>query len=214
MSQLYWQFSSALGEQRQRALSSAPPFISIVKRVHDEMQILCGHKDPCKDNAAFSRRVYTIQISRELFDLVFNSAWGLRASFYRSAYDGLKDTARLISEAAPLLLQAQTIEGDAEEARQSLSSPTAKVWLAECGNEPCRDCGGCKGEWTPSQDESAEIFNQRWESSTDPKARDGRKAPYFTKLRIYGAFLDSSHNEFTPERKRYRAMQLRDYGWS
>jgi hypothetical protein len=96
---------------------------------------------------------------------------------------------------------------------QSLSSPSAKAWLAEpeCGY---RDCAKCAGEWTNPNDDVAEISNGRWECDPDTNALWGRKAPYFTKLRVFGAFLNANYDEVVPERKRHRAKHLFQRGWA
>jgi hypothetical protein len=31
---------------------------------------------------------------------------------------------------------------------------------------------------------------------------------------VFGAFLDECHNELVPGRKRHRAMQIHQWGWS
>jgi len=85
------------------------------------------------------------------------------------------------------------------------------VWLAEVGKG---FCSLCAGEWRSADDESAEILNDRWERSTVPNAKNGRKAPFLEKLRVIGGFIDSAFDEYVTIRKRNRAQQIHEVGWS
>lgn len=99
--------------------------------------------------------------------------------------------------------------------RESLVTLSAKVWLAEHGKELDRKCPGCKGEWSSGPIGPAEILNSRWEKPRQgQKAEWGREAPYLTKLRIMGAFIDERHNELVPVDKRFRAYEIHQFGWS
>jgi len=98
-------------------------------------------------------------------------------------------------------------------AEESLKACSAKVWLAERGKE-MGDCTHCSGEWSTPQDDVAEILNDRWEKDTNVNARYGRKAPYLTKIRIFGAFLNDLYDEFIPTKKRFRANEIHKVGWS
>jgi hypothetical protein len=101
--------------------------------------------------------------------------------------------------------------------RESLLSPSSKVWLAEAGKEIDARCDGCKGEWnvrSSGPGALAEILNDRWERTIGQKAEWGRKAPYLTKLRVMGAFLNERHDELVPFDKRFRAHEIHELGWS
>ena len=100
--------------------------------------------------------------------------------------------------------------------QESLLSPSSKVWLAEKGKEIDKKCSGCKGEWSAvaGRRATAEILNGRWERADVQKAEWGQKAPYLTKLRIMGAFLNDRHDEFIPFDKRFRAREIHKLGWS
>jgi hypothetical protein len=176
------------------------------------MRVLCGHKGACNDDPAFSRAAYSVELPRHLFDWLFNSVNGYRAWYFRSAHDGLRNNARLIRALTPTLLDSAKI--DTSFAGHSLDALTAKVWLAERGNEVSRECPGCEGEWSPPQDDTPELLNGRWDLSTDPRAKCGRKAPYLTKLRIFGGFLNANGDEWVAARKRHRSREIQNYGWS
>jgi hypothetical protein len=60
----------------------------------------------------------------------------------------------------------------------------------------------------------AEIVNGRWECAASANAVRGRKAPFLTKIKIFGAFLNERHDEFISWRKRHRAREIYESGWS
>lgn len=163
---------------------------------------------------------YCLKVSEPIFDLFFNSKHGYRAWYYRSPHVGLNKNALFITSLLPSLLASdQTKEAEKKDfstkkAAESLKSCSAKAWLAEIEKEIDKKCTGCIGEWGYPQDDTAEIFNDRWDKTNHPKAKCGRKAPYLTKIRIFGAFLNEQYDEFIPAQKRYRAEEIHEFGWS
>ena len=120
--------------------------------------------------------------------------------------------AQFINTVAPAIAAAAAGPAlDARFAAASLRVASAKVWLAEVGKG---FCSLCAGESRTADDESAEILNDRWEHSAVPDARNGRKAPFLEKLRVIGGFIDSAFNEHITIRKRTRAQQIYEIGWS
>jgi len=100
---------------------------------------------------------------------------------------------------------------DPEFIRASLTSLSAKAWLAEPNG--FRNCTLCNGDWK-SGPAHAQIRNGRWEHGESVAARDGRAAPYLTKIKVMGAFLSVELNEFVPSRKRRRHWEIHERGWS
>ena len=94
----------------------------------------------------------------------------------------------------------------------------AKVWLSEVSTGldviPGQPCGHCSGEWSTPQDGVPEIKNERWEIRNEQYAKYGRKAPYLTKLRIFGGFIDKRGDEIIPADKRRRAWTIHELGWA
>jgi hypothetical protein len=168
----------------------------------------------------FKRPVYTVQISEAFFDQFFNASCGYRAAYYRSPGAGINANHVFMKAVSGPLLEAHvtaSIDMTTELVEQSLATPSAKAWLAEAGKEPERDCPTCRGEWSTGNcgpADVAEILNERWELTSGVKAEWGRKAPYLTKLRVMGAFLDECHNELVPYDKRFRAQEIHAFGWS
>jgi hypothetical protein len=159
-------------------------------------------------------------VGTDLFDQFFNSISGYRAEYFRSPWAGLQANAmfmRLASESLIRSSASEATELTREFIRESLATPSAKVWLTESGKELVEGCPGCKGEWSSSAAGPAslrEIRNSRWDVAQGIKSEWGRKAPYLTKLRIMGAFLDKRLNEFVPFDKRFRAEEIHQFGWS
>ncbi len=213
-----WNFRHSKNGERLERLEQSSSFESIVEGIRDHMTILCCHQDPIQ-GTLFKRVVYCVKVNGDLFDLFFNSRSGYRAWYYRSPFEGLRANSQALGLLRPILAADQTQDSDLDTdfIRESLTSLSAKIWLAECGREISLTCHGCKGEWsasTPGNQNELEILNNRWELSSNLKARWGRRAPYLTKLRVFGAFLDNSHNEFIPSIKRPRAHEISELGWS
>ena len=212
-----WAFSPSINEQRLANLENPPSFEKIVKSVRDDIKVLCFHPDPCGDYGGFERVVFCIQVRQDLFDLFFNSKNGYRARYYCSQFEGMRANRLFIDTLLPILRNSPHTKNCAltVDVEESLASDSSKVWLAECGKEVRHDCNGCKGEWEASKTpDSPEIMNNRWETGAGAIAQWGSSAPYHTKLRIIGAFIDNRCNEFIPEKKRHRARDIHGFGWS
>ena len=148
---------------------------------------------------------------RSLFDLFFNSKNGLRGQYFLSADTGIKKNGLFIQSLTPALLSSNTVTAvPNQRIVRSLSAGSAKAWLAEYEKHQ-RGCDKCTGEWGSPQDKVAEILNGRWENYR-PHPYYGRKAPYLTKIRIFGAFLNERGEEFDP--KPNRAQEIHDSGWT
>ncbi len=209
-----WQFNPSIGQKRMEALLQAPSFKDILDMLARDSDIVCCHLSRCDDRQGFSRTVFTLRTSSKTFDLLFNSERGYRGAYFLSAFDGLSANQTTIGRLTPLLLNwvaryAPTI--DQTFAAKSLSLPSAKMWLAEAGTDLCDQC---IGEWCNPTDDMPEILNDRWDIDDSPHARRGRKAPYLSKLRVYGAFLNKGEEEFVPPRKICRAQDINKYGWT
>ena len=176
------------------------------------MRILCTHTDPCDEATGYSRLVACVAIQPDLFDLFFNAQTGYRGAYFASQVSGLQANAQILAIVAPALVHFRAHSNlSQDQAEASLRNQSAKAWLAEVGKGFCQHC---EGEWTTPQDDGAEILNDRWDVSADARARYGRKAPRFTKLRFLGAFVDQWGDEYVTTQKRDRAQQIHNFGWS
>jgi len=213
-----WRFALSTNGDRQENLDQPPPLEHIVESIRDTMTVLCCHADPIS-KTDIKRVAYCIGVENKLFDLFFNSRTGYRAWYYRSPFDGSRVNSSVMELLSPDLMkspQTQECKLPTDFISESLRSPSSKVWLTECGKEVCLSCTGCKGEWTSATtgDPKIELLNDRWEENPHYKAKWGRTAPYLTKLRILGAFLDDRLKEFIPADKHFRAEEIHEFGWS
>lgn len=217
---LKWKLElEAEAARRLPNLERSVSFEQIAIDISAGMIVLCCHRSSIK-GTAYSRVAYCVQVEKDLFDLFFNSANGYRAAYFQSPWEGLRANATFLNTVTPKLLSsAPSSKCSLNEKfmHESLTTPSAKVWLAEYGKEVARDCVACRGEWsTDSVGDlgKPEIRNGRWDYSQILKAKWGSKAPYLTKLRILGAFLDECFNELVPWDKRFRAKEIHEFGWS
>lgn len=212
-------FLSADASTRLPVLLGGTTFAQITHRIVEGLTVLCCHRSEVI-GTGFMRPVYTIEVDRELFDLFFNSPDGYRAAYFRSPGMGVDANVFFMEAISSRLVQHPLSANSALPQpliRESLATPSAKAWLAEHGKEIDRKCPGCKGEWSSGSagpPERAEILNGRWEATPGQNAEWGRKAPFLTKLRIMGAFLNDRHHELVPHDKRFRAYDIHRCGWS
>jgi len=209
-----WSYSTSIPRDRASMLLSPTTVATIANRVAAEMTVECCHLQPCHDHTDFQRVTYCIRVPEDLFDVFFNSPHGYRGAYYRSPGEGIDANNAFIESLVPRLLESSEAGATREELAwisESLLSYSAKAWLAEKG---LRLCQKCEGEWSASSDNLPEIINERWEHGESGMQRYGRKAPRFTKIRLFGAFLDDRCNEFVPARKRHRARDIHMWGWS
>ena len=209
-----WNYSSAVPSERVAKLLAPSSIGTIANQIAADMGITCCHFQICDDNADFGRVVYCIKVSEDLFDLFHNSPYGYRGSYYRSPGEGMDANVAFIGAISSQLLaqsKAGVSQVETERVRESLTSLSAKAWLAENGLGLCPKC---EGEWGNPSDNLPEILNGRWEHGESQSLRHGRKAPRLTKIRVFGAFVDDRNNEFVPCRKRHRARDIHLWGWS
>ena len=97
------------------------------------MEILCSHPDSCDIANDFKRVIYCLRIDATTFDLFFNSSSGYRAAYFRSPFEGLQANSTALELLTPHLVKSTTDGAMPPEhfIVESLTSPTAKIWLAE-----------------------------------------------------------------------------------
>jgi len=209
-----WKYAPDFPADRADLLLDAGSFSDVRDRIVEEARFLCCHVQCCEEYPAFARIAFCYAVSPDAFDLFYNSPVGYRGSYFRSPTHGLAANEDLITAMLPKLAEAVPLQAESLERRfvwESLTSPTAKVWLAENG---LGQCAACEGEWGNPSDEIPEILNGRWETADCGPAVRGRKAPRLTKIRFFGGFIDDRYNEWVSGRKRHRAWQIHRWGWS
>jgi hypothetical protein len=178
------------------------------------MKLLCFHCEPRTDDTSYSRAVYCAEITPPLFDAFFNSPLSYRGAYFVSPETGLEANRLLFNVLTPSLVSWATQRYsnlDQDWMTESLSLPSAKAWLAE---EPLALCNACVGQWSTSYRSELQIENGRWELSKHVHATWGRQAPQLTKVRFFGGFVNSEHQEWIASHKLGRAKQIWEHGWS
>jgi len=190
-----WEFEFQINsDTRLDKLLQPVPFEKIANDVSAKLQVLCCHPSQV-GGTGYRRPVYSVFVGTDLFDQFFNSSSGYRGEYFRSPWAGLQANAIFMSSISKSLIRSDASEGaqlTRQFIRESLATPSAKVWLTESGKELVEGCPGCKGEWISSSAGAStlsEIRNGRWDVARGIKSEWGRKAPYLSKLRIMGAFL-------------------------
>lgn len=218
-----WQYSADMDQGRLASLQASPPFETIIEEITKALQdsasgmeVLCCHSAPAQDIVGandFHRIIYCLQVSLQLFDFFFNSPNGYRAAYFESPYEGLRANDHALQVLMPVLIKAPvtgTVTQQQEFIKESLTSPTAKLWLPEAVRHGCQKC---KPEWDATS-QMPEVHNGRWEKASTQLALWGRKAPWLTKIHVIGAFLNGQHDEVVAEHKRRRAWDIHAYGWT
>ncbi len=178
------------------------------------MSVRCFHLQRCDDDSAYARPIFCVQVASPLFDAFFNSPVGYRGSFYSSPFSGLEANNLLMKALLPRMgawAETNSPGFDSSFALASLMATSAKAWLAE---RSLKLCESCAGEWRYPNDDMPEIQNGRWERTNSPNSKKGRKAPFHSKIRLFGAFLNGHGDEFIPAKKRRRSFDINESGWA
>ena len=209
-----WRYSQSIGTTRINNLASPRSLPEILDDILRDAEVLCVHRRDCDDIAGFSRVMATVRVPRDVFDSFFNSQHGYRGAYAASPYAGLEANDQILDRLTPFVLGHSVFGAskiDPLFAKESLSSPSAKVWLAEVG---LHLCSLCEGEWAKPVDSTPDVLNGVWEPSSCVEAAWGCKAPYLTKLKVIGAFLSARYDEYVPFHKRRRAELIHWRGWA
>jgi hypothetical protein len=209
-----WRYKGTADEARLRGLQTNVRFNDIAALLNRDMEIRCCHTRDCDDKAGYKRTIYCVKLNAEVFDSFFNSRCGYRGPYFQSPDLGLRANEILLQIVRPRLLawmRTHCPGEDPEFAAASISSPSAKAWLAE---KPLSLCARCEGEWDSSMRASLEITNGRWECDSHIHAQWGRQAYLFSKVRFIGAFLNSGGEEYVAPHKLDRAHKISKRGWA
>jgi hypothetical protein len=204
-----WKFVGKSDEQRLSLLSQPFVFDELILKLKQEMQVVCFHRDVCDKDNTYSRPMFCVYIGFTLFDLFFNSASGYRGQYFESPNQGNNANRRLLDTLSPLLVNwalANNQPIDLDWLNTSLSQNSSKAWLVEYYALNCQECDN---EWTSSYKPELMIENQRWNKSSN-----GAQAPQFSKIRIFGGFINHQKDEWVADHKKCRATHIWQNGWS
>jgi hypothetical protein len=206
-----WRYADHLEADRISRLRTPVDWRAIMARVVGEAALLCTHEGRCTDNVNYYRVEACLAVSPDTFDIFFNGRTGYRGLYFDSADAGGAANHSLIAALAGKQLDDSALRCVGHiDGRRSLAGDSAKVWLAEVGKGRC---DSCRGEWR-SHSGPPDISNDRWEHSELPNAQYGRTAPKLSRIRLFGAFIDSRGSEWVPPSKVNRAAHIHLCGWS
>jgi hypothetical protein len=208
-----WRYLGSAAPIRLAALADPLPHSKLADALRIGFMVDCFHREPRHDDNGYRRAVFCGTVSSQLFDWFFNASTGYRGAFFRSADNGTKANHQLIAHLTPILAEWTVLnraDADPDWVQMSLAKRSAKMWLAEYPGL----CDKCIGEWTSSCNSDLLIENSRWEYSSHVHAQWGRQAPLFSKIRVFGGFIDARRNEWLAAHTEDRAEQIWEHGWS
>src|SRR5262245_26612501 len=177
-----WNYTGNTDPRRLAALTAGLRLSELIARLKTESRFVCSHSEQKDGDPSYSRAVFCVTVTTELFDLFFNAQTGYRGAYFKGPNVGVRVNRTIIDSLLPTLLHWTAEYCPREDSNwitESLSLPSAKIWLAE---EPLSICAKCAGEWSSSYISALKIVNGRWEVSAHTHAVWGSAAPEFTKL--------------------------------
>jgi hypothetical protein len=208
-----WNYTGHASPERLRALVQSRPNTELPEALKRGLTLKCFHREARGDDASYKRAVFCGTVARELFDWFFNARTGYRGAFFDSPEAGLKANRLLIDSLAGQLAEWAVnsgVDADSDWILGSLAKPSAKAWLAEYPGL----CPTCEWEWNSSSSSELRIANGRWEHSAHIHAAWGQHAPYLTKIRFFGGFMDVNQREWIADHKTGREAHIWEHGWS
>lgn len=212
---------SALIEDGRSYLADSPRFERIVENVASSVVILPPTLCACQARPPYAakgtrRLEFRIVVDRETGDLFFNSADGLRSRYWQGPDLGDDATRYLIEsllaallhsfEVGPVQVFGRAEPMNVEQASACLRARSAKVWVRERD-----DAGNLMIDLS-----GAQLFVPRWADIEDcaPQKTSWRWSPTSTEIDIKGAFIEPNGNEYVPNDKLERSLQIHRFGYS
>lgn len=208
-----WRYVGKADPARLAALAHPLPHAELAGALLRGLNLKCYHREPREHDASYARAVFCGTVDPRLFDWFFNARTGYRGAYYEAPAAGTLANRALVDQLFDPLVDwalAQQLDRDLPWILASLSKPSAKAWLAEYPGL----CASCSGEWSTSYVSDLQIENFRWEAASHIHSTWGRQAPYLTKIRIFGGFIDSEQTEWLSAHKPDRATHIWEHGWS
>ena len=228
LDQTEWRYAETIDDERIPYLRKVREFSAVIADIEGE---LAAHTGECifqiepGDHVPGQRPVFVFPVNGRPGDIFFNGVSGYRAQYYRSPETGSIQNHLLIDLLTPQLLRVAEAKSFADGDRTmseaqvtaSLTLPSAKAW----GDE-CRDKEQFWKHVNAYEDENdIEIRARRWldnlaspDEAKSGKAGRGVRAPQLGLIKIMGGFIDDDGNEQVAERKRRRACDIFECGFS
>jgi hypothetical protein len=224
-----WQYRiEKIGANRLRLLQGETSFDSVAQRISNEITSICFYpKEGNRKARGKIRAEFYFDISRETFDIFFNSSYGYRAQYYLDTDNGLKYNRILIDMIRGKLIDhaMKTSQNKLtlKQVNLSLDYESAKVWIHEdsstidqVGQDPAHIVALEIPRWVAAMERVLDA----WEVHKQPnptiqtRALLGVQAPEGSRIEVLGAWLDTNNQEFIVPSKIHRAMHIHQYGFS
>lgn len=190
-------------------------------------------KRGCREAKGHTRPEFFFSVQPDVFDLFFNSRSGYRAQFCGDHRVGAAQNGKLIRGFEQRLLAVAVSSGagvtspgfSLQQIRSALSLPSAKVWMDEYDADSTLNKSSVDAEsliainiphWVKTaRTVSDQVRRGQSPNRSKEKALLGIQAPEGRRLVVFGAWLsDSTGQEYVVPSKRYRAKEIRLYGFS
>ena len=204
-----WRFAAAFDPVRRDRLAAVDSFASVIRTLVNSLSVVGGWICEATDLGSHCLRpVVSFTVSKEAFDVYFNSAVGYRAKFLESPEAGQAANGELLRVLEPQLTAAVLSDfGSAglsqEWVRNAFLANSAKVWPDESELD--------------FLEATADLAIAKWQSGCEhinAPLRANLWAPEGTSLLAIGAFIDSFGNEVVSRKKILRRFELHDCGFT
>ncbi len=198
-----WRFVG-LDPKREMYLQEPIDYSVLVLKIVQDSIVSEPRRDCCDDNRkdapgfGAARWIWRVTTPPKLFDLFYNSRFGLRAHYWVSAESGKKATKTFL-EAMDSRARSMCSEQIRVLAMESYSSDSSKVWPSEEGLEGERAL--TVERWAASEMQNNTPHQWRW-------------TPCHGQLEIKGGFRHPDGREHVPISKQDREDRIHLTGWS
>lgn len=207
-----WRFTDSVSDKRRQQLLSVANFDKVIHNLLAGTIVLYDAKfrNDC------GRVIFHLAVTEETYDAFFNSPNGYRAQYCigasygdaqnRSLINALTDTCLMYSLDRPRsnFSQAQVIA--------SLSGLRAKVWVPESDIPTIDDV---HINYPPWVEKAKRVYmGTMSDEASRAYAVTGVLAPVGTHLEIKGAWVFADGTEWLDPKKKHRAEEIRDYGYT
>lgn len=203
-----WKYADSVPMERQTALTALSTFEELAELASAEITRIRARVDPGRDCGLTHclQPVFSFELPTA-GDRLFNGAYGYRAQYWRSPFEGLRANALLIKLLTPKLVAIIDEKAEPDFAKfdacAALRAVSAKFWIQEI----------------PSllANPTVELSVARWCAEAQrgvQLAKWGLSAPEVTRFDVKGSLMDAHGNEVVPARKVRRHYDIHNYGFS
>ena len=206
-----WSFEPSFCPNRREKLEAVRSFDEIIQTLCNFADVTAADLEPGKaDGLKDSHRPFVnLTVDPDVFDAFFNSPHGYRAQFLPDPDEGQAANNRLLRKLSLKLFGAvihgcQKRELTADQIRDAFLANSAKIWPYE-------------GDLQDFRDMTRNLAIPQWQAPypwVDAPTGAGLWAPTGTRLRAFGAFIDTAGNEVVSRKKIRRRIHIHECGFS